>query len=113
MNVADSEVVASIMQTVGYDTVYTLEEADAVLLNTCSIRDNAEQKVLARLACLNSVRRSRPRTRPRLINGVIGCMAERVKDELVNRHGADLVPALMPTMISRRSSRLWKLAKKQ
>ena len=91
MNVADSEVVASVMQTVGYDTTDSLDEADAVLLNTCSIRDNAEQKVLARLQFLNSVRRRRPRTFPRMIIGVVGCMAERVRDELVEKHGVDLV----------------------
>lgn len=91
MNVADSEVVASVMQTVGYDTTDSLDEADAVLLNTCSIRDNAEQKVLARLQFLNSVRRRRPRTSPRMIIGVVGCMAERVRDELVEKYGVDLV----------------------
>ena len=55
MNVADSEVVASVMETVGYDIVPTVEEADAVLINTCSIRDNAEQKIISRLAYLASV----------------------------------------------------------
>ncbi len=91
MNVADSEVVASVMSTVGYEPVSTLDDADAVLINTCSIRDNAEQKVLSRLAFLNSRRRKRPATAPRLIIGVIGCMAERVREELVSKHGVDLV----------------------
>ena len=91
MNVADSEVVASVMETVGYDMAPTLEEADAVLLNTCSIRDNAEQKILSRLAFLNSLRRKRSRELPRLIIGVIGCMAERVKEDLIEHHGVDLV----------------------
>ena len=91
MNVADSEVVASVMETVGYDMTPTLEEADAVLLNTCSIRDNAEQKILSRLAFLNSLRRKRSRELPRLIIGVIGCMAERVKEDLIEHHGVDLV----------------------
>ncbi|MCM1163472.1 MAG: tRNA (N6-isopentenyl adenosine(37)-C2)-methylthiotransferase MiaB [Muribaculaceae bacterium] len=91
MNVADSEVVASIMATAGYDTVTDLEEADAVLLNTCSIRDNAEQKIVSRLAFLNSLRRRRSRELPRMIIGVVGCMAERVKEELVTQHGVDLV----------------------
>lgn len=91
MNVADSEVVASIMATVGYEMTDKLEEADAVLLNTCSIRDNAEQKILSRLAFLASLRRKRPKDRPRLIIGVIGCMAERVKEDLVSNHGVDLV----------------------
>ena len=91
MNVADSEVVASVMATVGYDMTDNLDEADAVLLNTCSIRDNAEQKILSRLAFLASLRRKRPKNSPRLIIGVIGCMAERVKEDLVANHGVDLV----------------------
>lgn len=91
MNVADSEVVASVMKTVGYDIAPSAEEADAVLLNTCSIRDNAEQKIVSRLAYLASLRRKRPRNTPRLIIGVIGCMAERVREELVTNHGVDLV----------------------
>lgn len=91
MNVADSEVVASVMATAGYDLTDDIDKADAVLLNTCSIRDNAEQKIISRLAFLGSMRRKRLRTLPRLIIGVIGCMAERVKDELVTRHGVDLV----------------------
>lgn len=91
MNVADSEVVASVMKTVGYDIAPSAEEADAVLLNTCSIRDNAEQKIVSRLAYLASLRRKRPRNSPRLIIGVIGCMAERVREELVTNHGVDLV----------------------
>ncbi len=91
MNVADSEVVASVMETVGYSIVQDVEEADAVLINTCSIRDNAEQKIVSRLAWLASLRRRRPKNLPRLIVGVIGCMAERVKEELVTNHGVDLV----------------------
>ncbi len=91
MNVADSEVVASVMQTVGYDLTDSLDDADAVLLNTCSIRDNAEQKILSRLSALNALRRKRPRERSRLIIGVIGCMAERVREDLVSNHGVDLV----------------------
>lgn len=86
MNVADSEVVASIMQMAGYEVTEQLDEADAVFLNTCSVRDNAEQKILSRLEFLQSVRRKRP-----LIIGVLGCMAERVKEELLEQHGADLV----------------------
>lgn len=89
MNVADSEVVASVMKTVGYTPVDTPEEADAILLNTCSIRDNAEQKILSRLQYLASLRRKRHGSR--LIIGVIGCMAERVKDDLIANHGVDLV----------------------
>ena len=86
MNVADSEVVASVMQMAGYETTDTIEEADAVLLNTCSVRDNAEQKIYRRLEALDAMRRSR-----RLIVGVLGCMAERVKDELLEHHHCDLV----------------------
>lgn len=74
MNVADSEVVAAIMEMAGYSTVDELDSADAVLLNTCSIRDNAEQKVLGRLQALNAVRRKRGKEKG-LIIGVIGCMA--------------------------------------
>ncbi|MBQ8937181.1 MAG: tRNA (N6-isopentenyl adenosine(37)-C2)-methylthiotransferase MiaB [Prevotella sp.] len=86
MNVADSEVVASVMQMAGYETTESIDEADAVLLNTCSVRDNAEQKIYRRLEALDALRRKRP-----LIVGVLGCMAERVKDELLEQHGADLV----------------------
>jgi tRNA-2-methylthio-N6-dimethylallyladenosine synthase len=86
MNVADSEVVASIMGQAGYETTEIQEEADAILLNTCSVRDNAEQKIHARLEFLQSVKRKK-----KLIVGVLGCMAERVKDELLEHHGADLV----------------------
>ncbi|MCR5180009.1 MAG: MiaB/RimO family radical SAM methylthiotransferase, partial [Bacteroidaceae bacterium] len=86
MNVADSEVVASIMHMAGYEVVDTLESADAVFLNTCSVRDNAEQKILSRLEFLQSQRRKRP-----FIIGVLGCMAERVQNDLLQHHGADLV----------------------
>lgn len=90
MNVADSEVVASVLEMAGYYLAESVEEADAVLLNTCSIRDNAEQKILSRLQYLRSLRRKRGGGR-KLIIGVIGCMAERVKDELVTNQGVDLV----------------------
>lgn len=89
MNVADSEVVASVMKMAGYTTVNNVEDADAVLLNTCSIRDNAEQKIISRLQYLTSLRRKR--RSGKLIIGVIGCMAERVKDDLISNHGVDLV----------------------
>lgn len=88
MNVADSEVVASILGVSGYVQAASPEEADAILLNTCSIRDNAEQKIINRLRYLASLRRKRS---GRLILGVIGCMAERVKDSLIENHGVDLV----------------------
>ena len=87
MNVADSEVVASVMRMAGYEPCETEAEADAVFLNTCSVRDNAEQKILHRLESLTAQRRKGRR----LIIGVLGCMAERVKDDLLNRYGADLV----------------------
>ena len=87
MNVADSEVVASIMGMAGYAITDNIEEADAILLNTCSIRDNAEQKIVSRLQFLASLRRKGRK----IIIGVIGCMAERVKDSLINNHGVDLV----------------------
>jgi len=90
MNVADSEVVASILGMAGYEMTGTIEDADAILLNTCSIRDNAEQKILSRLAYLASLRRRRGRSH-KLIIGVIGCMAERVRDSLINEHGVDVV----------------------
>jgi len=97
MNVADSEVVASVMQMAGYETCESVDEADAVFLNTCSVRDNAEQKIYHRLEALNALRKQREKansqqpTANSLIIGVLGCMAERVKDELLNRYGADLV----------------------
>ncbi|KAA6338976.1 tRNA-2-methylthio-N(6)-dimethylallyladenosine synthase [termite gut metagenome] len=87
MNVADSEVIASIMQMAGYLTVDTVEEADAVFINTCSIRDNAEQKILNRLDFFQSLKRKKKH----LIVGVLGCMAERVKDDLIKHHHVDLV----------------------
>ena len=86
MNVADSEVVASVMQMAGYETTESLDEADAVFLNTCSVRDNAEQKIYHRLEALDAIKRKRP-----LIIGVLGCMAERVKEDLLENHHCDLV----------------------
>ncbi len=87
MNVADSEVVASIMQMAGYTLCDKIEEADAIFVNTCSIRDNAEQKVLSRLAYFQSLRKHH---KP-LVIGVLGCMAERVREQLVTENGVDLV----------------------
>jgi tRNA-2-methylthio-N6-dimethylallyladenosine synthase len=86
MNVADSEVVASVMQMAGYESTDDIAQADAVFLNTCSVRDNAEQKIYHRLDALDAMRRKRP-----LIIGVLGCMAERVKDDLLEHHHCDLV----------------------
>ena len=87
MNVADSEVVASVMKMAGYDVCEDIADADAVLLNTCSVRDNAEQKIYHRLEALDAERRKGRK----LIVGVLGCMAERVRDELLENHHADLV----------------------
>ena len=87
MNVADSEVVASVMKMADYEVCQNIDEADAVFLNTCSVRDNAEQKILNRLEALNAMRGGGRR----LIIGVLGCMAERVKDDLIANHHADLV----------------------
>ena len=86
MNVADSEVVASVMQMAGYETTENLDEANAVFLNTCSVRDNAEQKIFHRLEALAAIRRKRP-----LIIGVLGCMAERAQQDLLDNHHCDLV----------------------
>jgi len=88
MNVADSEVVASVMEMDGYSVTDNMDDADAVFLNTCSIRDNAEQRVIQRLEYINALKRKKKKN---LIIGVLGCMAERVKDELIEKHHADLV----------------------
>ena len=87
MNVADSEVVASIMKMADYEVCESIDKADAVFLNTCSVRDNAEQKILSRLEALNALRKKRGS----LIIGVLGCMAERVQRDLLDNHHADLV----------------------
>ncbi|MBO5823620.1 MAG: tRNA (N6-isopentenyl adenosine(37)-C2)-methylthiotransferase MiaB, partial [Prevotella sp.] len=87
MNVADSEVVASIMKMADYEVCDNIDDADAVFLNTCSVRDNAEQKIYSRLEALNSLRKRKGS----LIVGVLGCMAERVQRDLLDNHHADLV----------------------
>ena len=87
MNVADSEVVASIMQMDGFEITDKITEADAIFVNTCSIRDNAEQRVVNRLKYFQSLRKKNKK----LVVGVIGCMAERVKDDLIENHGVNLV----------------------
>lgn len=86
MNVADSEVVASVMNTAGYEVVNDLESADAVFMNTCSIRDNAEQKIDSRLSYFQTIKKKR-----KLIVGVLGCMAERQKEALLESKVVDLV----------------------
>lgn len=87
MNVADSETVASIMKMAGYDACDSADQADAIFLNTCSIRDNAEQKIIHRL---NALHAERNKNRKFLI-GVLGCMAERAKQNLIDNHHADIV----------------------
>lgn len=100
MNVADSEVVASIMQMAGYETCDSADEADAIFLNTCSVRENAENKIFNRLEALHALRKHREERMakegktdkcPALILGVLGCMAERVQQELIDNHHVDLV----------------------
>ena len=87
MNAADSEVIASIMRMAGYEPCEDINDADAVLLNTCSIRDNAEQKIINRLEALNAMRHKNRH----FIIGVVGCMAERLKQELIEKHHTDIV----------------------
>lgn len=88
MNVGDSEIVLSIMQQEGYRYTESLEEADIVLINTCSIRDNAEQRIWGRLSEMRRMRKQKPS----LIIGIIGCMAERLKEELTKGGtGVDIV----------------------
>lgn len=88
MNVADSEVIASVMKMAGYDTTSDLDEADAIFMNTCSIRENAEQKIYNQLKHYRALKRKKNN---KLIIGVLGCMAERVKQSLIDDHGVDLV----------------------
>ena len=87
MNVADSEVVASVMQMAGYEMTEQIEEADAIFVNTCSVRDNAEQRIYGRLQYFQSLRKKKKK----LLVGVLGCMAERVREDLIKHHGVDLV----------------------
>lgn len=88
MNVADSEVVASIMKIAGYTVCQDINDADAIFMNTCSVRENAENKIYNRLEFFHSLRKTK---KPHLIVGVLGCMAERVKEDLINHHHTDLV----------------------
>ena len=87
MNVADSEVVASVMGMAGYEVTDNMDEANAVFLNPCSVRDNAEQKIISRLEFLYSLQKKGRK----IIIGVLGCMAERVKEELIEKYHADIV----------------------
>lgn len=88
MNVADSEVIRAVMQTIGYETTEEIDQADAIFLNTCSVRENAEQKIYTRLSQLRALREklSRP-----IVIGLLGCMAENVREALITEHHADLV----------------------
>ena len=88
MNVADSEVVASIMQTSDFEPADSVDDAQVIMLNTCSIRDNAEQKILSRLQALHADER---RLKQKKTIGVIGCMAERMGEELLTEHGVQFV----------------------
>ena len=102
MNVADSEVVASVMKMAGYELCEGIDEADAVFLNTCSVRENAENKVLHRLDTLYNIYRNKGK---KVVLGVLGCMAERMKEELIEAHHADLVAGpdsymALPTLIA-------------
>lgn len=81
MNFSDSEIVASILAKEGYTTTRVPEEADLILLNTCAIRDNAEQRIRSRLEFLRSVKKKRPT----LSVGVLGCMAERLREKLLDQ----------------------------
>ena len=87
MNVADSEVIASIMRMAGFDPTENIDEADAIFLNTCSIRENAEQKIWNRLEALNAIKKKNKA----MIIGVMGCMAERTKEDLIKNHHVDVV----------------------
>lgn len=87
MNSADSEVVASVMEMADYETTTSIEEADAIFANTCSIRENAEQRVRGRLDLFNNLKKKKPK----LIIGILGCMAERLKEELLNEGKTDIV----------------------
>ena len=86
MNVADSEVIGSILRVAGYEVCDDINEANLILLNTCSIRDNAEQKIYGRLDQLNAMRRGK-----QTLIGVVGCMAERVKEELITKYSVNIV----------------------
>ena len=86
MNVADSEVIGSILKVAEYEVTDDIANADLILLNTCSIRDNAEQKIYSRLDQLNAMRRGK-----NILIGVVGCMAERVKEELIEKYKVNIV----------------------
>jgi tRNA-2-methylthio-N6-dimethylallyladenosine synthase len=90
MNVADSEVVSRVMEMSNYTLTDNDRDADAIFINTCSIRENAEQRVIQRLDYFNALKKKRSKYN-RLIVGVLGCMAERVKSDLIDKHNVDIV----------------------
>ncbi|MFH0761252.1 MAG: tRNA (N6-isopentenyl adenosine(37)-C2)-methylthiotransferase MiaB [Bacteroidota bacterium] len=105
MNVADSETVASILTHNGYEVVDDMHAADVVLVNTCSVRENAEIRVYGRLAVFRQLRRKNPR----VIVGVLGCMAERIRETLISKHGVNLVAGpdsyrSLPELLTRSST---------
>ena len=88
MNTGDSEIVVSIMQQNGYIYTEDINQADIILINTCSIRDNAEQRIWGRLSAMRQIKKRKPS----LIIGIIGCMAERLKEQLIEpQTGVDIV----------------------
>ena len=87
MNVNDSEVMLSILQDAGYSRTEEIGEADVIIANTCSIRDNAEQRIWGRIDQF----RLQKKKRENVIIGITGCMAERLKDKLLDSHVVDLV----------------------
>ena len=87
MNVNDTEVIFSILADAGYARTEEMDQADLVMANTCSIRDNAEQRIWGRLEVFNQLRKKNPA----LLVGIVGCMAERLKDKLLDTHKVDLV----------------------
>jgi tRNA-2-methylthio-N6-dimethylallyladenosine synthase len=105
MNVADSETVASILSKSGYEIVDNMQFADIVLINTCSVRENAETRVYGRLAVFRQLRKANPA----VVIGVLGCMAERVKDNLITKEKVNLVAGpdsyrTLPDLLTRSSS---------
>ncbi len=87
MNVNDTEVIFAILAKAGYERTTEMEEANLIMANTCSVRDNAEQRIWGRIEQFNIQRKKRPGT----LVGIVGCMAERLKDELLETHKVDLV----------------------
>ena len=87
MNVNDTEVIFAILSDAGYERTEVMEEADLVMANTCSIRDNAEQRIWGRIEVFHQLRK----TKPGVLVGIVGCMAERLKDKLLDTHKVDLV----------------------